>query len=548
MESTWISEMILMALAGEDGSNLFNLKIPIDTILFKPNIDSVRIKDSATSCSAFDFKGLGYTNTSAINSWKWTFGDGGTDVQQNTSHTYSNAGTYTVKLIVTDVNGCMDSITRDVSANGASLDFSYEQDICNPLSVKFTNIHTGTTNPYWSFGDGNTITGTLTPTHTYSSPGTYVVKFSVQDGACSDTVTKTISLSIIPADIIITPDTTICANSTQQLRTVPSLNFCWSPATYLDDPLSPNPITSTPQNITYYFTAQVSGANIINNGNFNNGNTGFTSGYNYATPNVTEGQYFVGPSPQAWNGLMSNCSDHTTGSGNMMLVNGASVPDVNVWTETVTVTPNTNYAFSTWIQALYPPNPAQLSFSINGSDIGNLITASLPTCTWTQFFTTWNSGNNTSAVISIVNKNTFVQGNDFALDDISFAPVSVERDSVKIKVDTPFIKSNNDSTVCEGAKIQLTTSGANNYTWTPSTGLSNSSIGNPVATINNSITYYVSGINNFGCTAKDTVNFIAIPLPLISKSNDTSLCGSRPVQLIAGGGVSSAMRGHLQAP
>jgi hypothetical protein len=66
---------------GQDGSNLFNLKIPVDTVLFKPNIDSVRIKDSATSCAGFNFRGLGYTNTSAINSWKWYFGDGGTDVQ-----------------------------------------------------------------------------------------------------------------------------------------------------------------------------------------------------------------------------------------------------------------------------------------------------------------------------------------------------------------------------------------------------------------------------------------------------------------------------------
>ena len=521
---------------GQDGINLFNLKIPVDTILFKPNIDSVRIKDSATSCSSFDFKGFGYTNTAAINSWKWSFGDGGTDVVQNTFHSYSAMGTYTVKLIVTDVNGCKDSITRDISANAASFDFSYEQDICNPLSVKFTNIGTGTVNPNWSFGDGNTITGTLIPTHIYTSPGNYIVKFSVQNGGCIDTVTKTISLSIIPTDIIITPDTTICSNSTKQLRTVPSLNFCWSPSTYLDNPLSPNPVTSTPQSITYYFTAQVIGTNVINNGNFNNGNTGFTSEYSYANPNITEAQYFVGTSPQVWNASMSNCGDHTTGNGNMMLVNGAPIPNINVWKQTVTVIPNTNYAFSTWIQALYPPNPAQLSFSINGSDIGNLITASLPTCTWSQFYTTWNSGNNTSATISIVNKNTFVQGNDFALDDISFAPVIVKRDSVKITVNIPFIKSNNDSTVCSGSKIQLQTSGANNYTWTPSTGLSNSSIANPVATINNTITYFVSGINNFGCTAKDTVNFTALPKPTITKSNDTSICNNTSVQLFASGG------------
>ena len=69
---------------------------------------------------------------------------------------------------------------------------------------------------------------------------------------------------------------------------------------------------------------------------------------------------------------MSNCGDHTSGTGNMLLVNGSPTPDENVWKETVTVTPNTNYAFSTWIQALYPPNPAQLQFSINGKRLRNL--------------------------------------------------------------------------------------------------------------------------------------------------------------------------------
>jgi hypothetical protein len=86
---------------GQDGSTLFNLNIPVDNVLFKPNIDSVRINDTATSCNGFNFKGFGYTNSSAITSWKWLFGDGVTAATQNTSHVYSSAGTFTVKLIVT---------------------------------------------------------------------------------------------------------------------------------------------------------------------------------------------------------------------------------------------------------------------------------------------------------------------------------------------------------------------------------------------------------------------------------------------------------------
>ena len=319
-----------------------------------------------------------------------------------------------------------------------------------------------------------------------------------------------------------------------------SLNFCWTPTTYLDNPNSPTPITSAPQNITYYLNAEITGANIIVNGDFTNGNTGFTSEYQYATPNITEGQYFVGPNPQAWNASLSNCKDHTTSSGNMLLVNGSPTPYVNVWKQTITVTPNTNYAFSTWIQALWPPNPAQLQFSINGKTVGSLITASLPTCTWTQFYATWNSGNSSSATISIVNKNTQVQGNDFALDDISFAPVFIKSDSVKINVDKPVVKTNNDTTVCSGTQLQLNTNGASTYSWTPGNGLSNSNIANPLATVNGSSTYIVSGTTINGCIAKDTVALTTHPKPAITKSNDTTICKSSGIQLSVTGGVSYA--------
>ncbi len=528
------------ATAGSPGTVLFNLSLPISSALFTPNIDSVRIKDSATSCNSFAFKGLGFVRTSAITQWQWNFGDGATANTQNTTHTYSLPGSYALKLVVTDLNGCKDSITTSVSTSGITNDFGYTQDICNPLSFQFNNLGGTPASTYWNFGDGNTTINNLSPTHTYAGAGNYTVRYGFQNGSCADTVTKTISVNVVPDNIILTQDTTICFGTQKQLRSVSSLNFCWSPTTYLNDPLLANPVTSTPVPITYYLTAEVPGTNVITNGNFNAGNTGFTSDYTFAANNTTEGEYFVGSSPLAWNAALSNCSDHTTGSGNMLLVNGSPVANVNVWRQTVAVTPNTNYAFSSWIQALYPPNPAQLSFSINGSDIGTLITASLPTCTWSQFYTTWNSGSNTTATISIVNKNTIVQGNDFALDDISFAPVVIKRDSIKITIDTPIVKTITDTSVCRNTPVQLTSIGAVTYTWLPATGLSSAVTGNPFATPADTTQYIVTGTNANGCTAKDTVMVYVKPLPLISTSGDNTICVGQAAQLLAGGGSSYA--------
>ncbi|MGN6439145.1 MAG: gliding motility-associated C-terminal domain-containing protein [Agriterribacter sp.] len=242
---------------------------------------------------------------------------------------------------------------------------------------------------------------------------------------------------------------------------------------------------------------------------------------------------------------MSDCSDHTSGNGNMFLVNGSPLEDVKVWSQTISVTPNTNYAFSTWIQALYSQNPAQLQFYINGNTIGNLITANLPNCTWSQYYTIWNSGNNTTATIAVVNKNTetIVWGNDFALDDISFAPVFIKRDSITITVEKPVITVRTDTTLCQGNSVQMDVSGdADHYQWSPAAGLSQTDGVNPIAMPFTSTAYIVTGTTLNGCEAKDTVNVTVNPAPIVNLTNNTLICPNSSIQLIAGGGESYQWR------
>jgi gliding motility-associated-like protein len=155
----------------------------------------------------------------------------------------------------------------------------------------------------------------------------------------------------------------------------------------------------------------------------------------------------------------------------------------------------------------------------------------------TQFYTTWNSGNSTTATISIVNKNTEIQGNDFALDDISFAPVFIKRDSVVISVEKPVVKAFNDTSFCPGGQAQLNATGANSYSWSPAAGLNNPGIANPIATPGSTTQYIVAGTTANGCTAKDTVSITVYPKTVVTKSNDTVICKNSLAQLSAGGGI-----------
>lgn len=436
--------------------------------------------------------------------------------------------------------GSYDGFVARYSANAppGQIDFTYKQDVCNPRLVEFTAVGTNLQSPNWSFGDGNINLTSLQPTNVYATLGYYPVVFSVANGSSRDTVVKWLTVNVFPENLVLTPDTTICPGGTVKLRTAPALKFCWFPATYLDNPFLPNPTATPTQNITYSFTAEVTGDNLIVNGDFSAGNTGFTSDYKHTTTNVTEGEYIIGPNAQAWNPAMSNCGDHTTGNSNMMIVNGSSTANSIVWTQTVTVTPNTNYALSMWVQSVHPLAPAQLQFSINGQKLGTPINANATPCTWRQFYTTWNSGTHTTVVISVVNLNTAFGGNDFALDDILFAPVFIKREFVRITVDNPVVKASKDTSLCPGTSFQLNATGGASYSWSPSTGLSDAGIANPVATPAATTKYVVTGTNTNGCNAKDSITLTVLPKPNIVKSGDTGICRNSTAQLFASGGVS----------
>jgi hypothetical protein len=158
--------------------------------------------------------------------------------------------------------------------------------------------------------------------------------------------------------------------------------------------------------------------NLIQNGDFENGNVLFSSAYTYSpTDYVPPGIYSVDTNPNLHHTSWASYLAH--GGNYMMILNGAESPNVNVWAmPPVTVVPNTNYYFSAWVASAYPTSPAVLNFSINGNLIGVPLTASTTTGLWEQFYAEWNSGASTTATLSLVNQNTAFDGNDFTLDDI----------------------------------------------------------------------------------------------------------------------------------
>jgi gliding motility-associated-like protein len=97
----------------------------------------------------------------------------------------------------------------------------------------------------------------------------------------------------------------------------------------------------------------------------------------------------------------------------------------------------------------------------------------------------------------------------------------------------------NDVSVCPGASTNLLATGGTTYSWSPATGLSNTTIANPVATPANTTTYIVT-VTSAGCTDADTVIVIVFPTVNANAGNDTIICSSGSAQLHASGGTGYA--------
>ena len=157
----------------------------------------------------------------------------------------------------------------------------------------------------------------------------------------------------------------------------------------------------------------------IVNGNFSAGNTGFTSGYTFGSV-ANPGTYTIGTNPSTVPGAFgdwTSTGDHTTGTGNMFISNGGTSASTPVWSETVAVSPNTNYVFSFWGMTVSSSNPASLALQVNGTPTGTAQDFGA-IGVWQNFTIPFNPGNSNSVTLTLFDNNTAAGGNDFALDDI----------------------------------------------------------------------------------------------------------------------------------
>jgi hypothetical protein len=171
--------------------------------------------------------------------------------------------------------------------------------------------------------------------------------------------------------------------------------------------------------------AQPCGSNLITNGDFEAGFTGFASGYTFKTDGPGTGEMI----PENTFGVDVNVSAYhpsITGvgrSGKFLMVNGNTGTIKTVWSQDVNVVAGKTYNFSAFAQRLAGGNQAILRFSV-GSDL--LATYSPVAAGWNEVTGVYSATTTGTITLSIVDANLAAASNDFGIDDISFTQVCDE--------------------------------------------------------------------------------------------------------------------------
>ncbi|MEI6090920.1 MAG: T9SS type A sorting domain-containing protein [bacterium] len=112
------------------------------------------------------------------------------------------------------------------------------------------------------------------------------------------------------------------------------------------------------------------------------------------------------------------------------------------------------------------------------------------------------------------------------------------RDSVYISIrPAPTIDAGRDTAFCLGNSLELRPSGGSYYTWDFDKSLSCIECDNPLASPTKKTTYFVTGYNEFGCLARDSITLDIFESDLIDAGKDTAICYGTSIRLNATGAV-----------
>lgn len=483
------------------------------------NFPEADLAPSFITCDGFDLSFRNNSTSPIITSYYWDFGVDSTDADTSNSPTptyvYADSGTYTVTLITNRGQQCTDTATTIAKVYpGFVPDFSVDGScVLNPYQFTDKTISRyGKVDSWrWDFGEASIFSDTAVaqnPAYKYSSLQTPEIRLIVTNSkGCVDTVTKSVTISDRPVVDLAFRDTLICAIDTLVLKAssaTSGITYNWSPNYNISSLNVPEPLVWPKTTTVYNVTINNKGCigsdsvkvNVISAVTLNLGpdTTICLTDPVQMFPN-TNALYF------SWSPV-NDIDDPTAKNPFITPVASSSTYTLMASVGKCNATDNIT------IKAVpYPQVYAGADTAICYGSAASLIATTIaPNYTWSPVTGLIRATTLTPTAAPFTTTPYII-----TVSDVLGCPKPVS-DTVIVTVIPPVPAfAGRDTTIVVNQPLQLNATGGDFYAWSPSTGMSDPNIFNPVVTLGSqydSITYRVKVGTPEGCSATDDIKVI----------------------------------------
>lgn len=476
------------------------------------------------SGNAVNFTDLSAATFGTTVKWNWSFGDGGTSTLKNPAHSFSTSGTYNVKLTAESSKKCTADTTIPLTVNYSPTINAILPNACigqpfNAVCNASVPSPDAISSIRWTLP--NKVDNNCNTSYTPPNMNSFSINlWAITNKGCKDSQSYTINVNPLPR-ITAIGDTFICYDSKIQLNASGGVSYSWSPASELNNANIQNPIASPiyPNPSTY----TVKGTDALGCYNFDSVTVRF-----HAKPFIDAGKdtsICLPPSINARDSVRLN------GQGNFTTVYwtpSAGLSNANVKNPIAKPSQNTDYVFN-GIDAngcivkdtisIIVLNPRISLFRKNDTfkcsyDTIQIVPLDLgPITSYSWSPTTWvHPADTNKRIPRIYNRDTMT----YTLTVRNYCYDTSE--SIRIDV-IPSPKTNlpkQDST-CYGNIYQFNLNPSNTYVWaTADPSLSNKSIPDPTCNPAQTVWYYITATNSYGCTVSEAMEMIVNYPPNVS--------------------------------
>ena len=193
---------------------------------------------------------------------------------------------------------------------------------------------------------------------------------------------------------------------------------------------------------SYTAFSKFSNVNLILNGDFELGNQGFQSDYNFTNSTFKNSSYTVNSNPADYLSAYVNQKDKTSGSGKMLIVDGNTDSTKIAYKTIIPVNKNEKYEASFWVSNIHKefakqtPDTSQQKIPIIQVFIDGILqtTYFLPLDTvWHQISVTWIANKYDNIKFEVNTRSTSVKGNDFAIDEVKFSSTYTKTATISLQ-------------------------------------------------------------------------------------------------------------------